>query len=218
MVIIPVNSQSSQQSGVGMVEILVAMIVVATGVLGLGALQLQATRASGNSAYYSQAVWVVNDIVNRMQALRPENHEEYTQLIQEFNAANGRVFQGMRCNQPQQDCATGNCTTLSAQIDWDFWDAGCPSFKRSPGEAISQNQTLQKPLDWFNSPVVTVSCIPKLLDFYLPNNQNQLANGIPDCNVELKWDVRRDTPEAISVSNEKNTAYYSIEFELGRNI
>lgn len=216
MATIAVSNQYSQQSGVGMVEILVAMVVVAVGVLGLGALQLQATRASGNSAYYSQAVWVVNDIVNRMQALRPENHDEYTQLIQEFNTANQRIFQG-DCNQPQQDCATGNCTTLSAQIEWDFWDAGCPSFKRRPGEAIRQNQTLQKPLDWFNSPKVTVSCTPKSLEFYLPS-KNQPANGIPDCNVELKWDVRRDTPEAVSASDERNTAYYSIEFELGRNI
>ncbi len=54
--------------GFSMVEVLVALVVLAIGLLGLAGLQATGLRYSGNSALRSQALILSQDIVERMRA------------------------------------------------------------------------------------------------------------------------------------------------------
>jgi type IV pilus assembly protein PilV len=65
-------SRRHQQKGFGMVEVLVAMLVLAIGVLGFAALQVRAITATGESYYRSQAMSIAQDVAERAQANRAQ--------------------------------------------------------------------------------------------------------------------------------------------------
>lgn len=62
--------------GVGMLEILVAVLVISIGILGLATLQGTATRQNSNAYLRSQATILAHDIAERMRANR-ENADAY---------------------------------------------------------------------------------------------------------------------------------------------
>ncbi len=65
------------QLGVGLVEVLVAVLVLAIGLLGAAGLQLISLRG-GHSAYQrSQATWLANDLIDRLRARQPEACSAY---------------------------------------------------------------------------------------------------------------------------------------------
>ena len=51
-----------------MVEVLVTIVITSVGLLGLNSLQLQASRSTLDSGNRSQAVWILEDLTNRMRA------------------------------------------------------------------------------------------------------------------------------------------------------
>lgn len=63
-----INRQRRQQSGFGMIEILVAMLVLAIGVMGFAGLQARAVQTSGDSYYRSQAMSLAQDLAERVRA------------------------------------------------------------------------------------------------------------------------------------------------------
>src|SRR5690554_7135901 len=56
------------QRGISMVEVFVTIVITSVGLLGLNSLQLQASRSTLDSGNRSQAVWVLEDLTNRMRA------------------------------------------------------------------------------------------------------------------------------------------------------
>lgn len=60
----------SRQNGATLIEVLVAMIVLAIGLLGIAGLQTTSVQANQSSAYRSQATLLAADIVDRMRANR----------------------------------------------------------------------------------------------------------------------------------------------------
>lgn len=61
-------SQSNQQSGVGLVEVLVAVLLLSVAVLGFSALQLRAISATDESLVRTQALSVVRGLAENMRA------------------------------------------------------------------------------------------------------------------------------------------------------
>lgn len=59
------------QSGITLIEILVALLVLSIGLLGLANLQAVGLRANHNAYLRSQATFLAYDIVDRMRANRP---------------------------------------------------------------------------------------------------------------------------------------------------
>src|SRR4029453_5284958 len=57
-------------SGVGMIEVLVAILIFAFGMLALSGLQMRALAFSQSSLYRSQATALTDDIIDRMRADR----------------------------------------------------------------------------------------------------------------------------------------------------
>lgn len=54
--------------GLSLIEVLVTIAITSIGLMGLVSLQMQAVRATNDSGNRSQAVWVFNDIINRIHA------------------------------------------------------------------------------------------------------------------------------------------------------
>lgn len=55
------------QRGFGMIEVMVAVLVLAVGVIGFAGLQTRAVRASGDSYYRTQAMSIAQDLAERMR-------------------------------------------------------------------------------------------------------------------------------------------------------
>ena len=55
-------------SGVGLIEVLIAMLVVAIGILGYVGLQVNAKRTGYEAIQRSTAVYLINDIIERMRS------------------------------------------------------------------------------------------------------------------------------------------------------
>lgn len=58
------------QAGFGLIEVLMAMLVLGVGVLGFAALQVRASQATGESYFRSQAMAIAQDVVERYQVNR----------------------------------------------------------------------------------------------------------------------------------------------------
>lgn len=66
------NRGMHRQRGVGMMEVLVALLVLGVGVLGFAALQLRSVKASGESYFRSQAMAVAQDLAERIRVNRAQ--------------------------------------------------------------------------------------------------------------------------------------------------
>lgn len=61
---------TSRQGGIGLVEVLIAVLILAIGLLGLASMQTNGMRMTNGSMSRSQAVFLANDIVERARANR----------------------------------------------------------------------------------------------------------------------------------------------------
>ena len=89
----------SHQRGVGMMEILVALLILAIGVLGFVALQYRALEASAESTNRVQAITIARDLAERVRV----NRNAFTTYRTELGtAANQKEY--------KTNCLTTNCS------------------------------------------------------------------------------------------------------------
>ena len=89
----------SHQRGVGMMEILVALLILAIGVLGFVALQYRALEASAESTNRVQAITIARDLAERIRV----NRNAFTTYRTELStAANQKAY--------KTNCLTVNCS------------------------------------------------------------------------------------------------------------
>jgi len=79
------------QTGFTLIEVLVTLLVVAIGLLGLANLQTIGLRNNHSVNLTSQAIWLANDITNRVRSNSTAN----------YNGITPRQF---NCSNPQQPC------------------------------------------------------------------------------------------------------------------
>lgn len=100
----------SHQFGATLLEILITVLVLALGLLGVGALQTRTMQANHDAAMYSRAAFLASDIAERMRA-NPQGvrAEAYRRSL---GATAGRG----------SDCTSDECTaTQLASYDMDQW-------------------------------------------------------------------------------------------------
>lgn len=69
----PMSLQSPQrQTGLSLLEVLIATVVLSVGLLGLAGLQIAGMKTTHNSYQVQQATWLVHDLLERMRANKPE--------------------------------------------------------------------------------------------------------------------------------------------------
>lgn len=107
-------SQNGQR-GIGLIEVLIAVFVLAVGMLGLAGMQLAAKRASYEATQRSIATSLARDIVERMRA-NPDQLAAYvvTNIGDEASLL----------ATPGTDCSSATCTTANlAAYDLSEWES-----------------------------------------------------------------------------------------------
>lgn len=110
-------------SGFSMIEVLVTLGISIVGLVGLASLQLQTSRAIHDTSYRSHAVWLAEDLANRMRANR---------IGLEFYDTNGV---DVSCDNPPQNVCSNyhdgsnvqqSVTCSRAQMAaYDLWELTC---------------------------------------------------------------------------------------------
>lgn len=165
------HSTLKTQQGLTLIEVLVTVVISSIGLMGLVALQFQAIQATTDSGNRSQAIWLFNDLVNRIHA-NEANSSSYV--------TNGAYV----CNGAPTVCATyntGNSTVVAQNCTnaemaaWDLFEVACgaPKINNVFGNAVT----------------------------YLPNATFSVncANGGAACadgealQISLRWKAKSDT-------------------------
>lgn len=101
-----------QQRGVGLIEVLIAVLVFALGVLGMASMQVGAKRTSYDALQRSLATSLARDIVERMRS----NPSDSSMAI--FGAVNNL---GGGTKTKPKDCTTNTCTPTEL-ANYDVWE------------------------------------------------------------------------------------------------
>lgn len=67
----PVTQASSRQAGIALIEVLVAVVILAIGLLGVAAMQSVSSQMTNGAEQRTQAVLLTTDMMERIRANRP---------------------------------------------------------------------------------------------------------------------------------------------------
>jgi type IV pilus assembly protein PilV len=117
-----------RQAGITMIEVLVAVLILAVGLLGVAGLQSMSLKNTSDIFFEQQSMSYSQDLINRIMANR--------------NAANdGDYSVTPPTTEPANDCSASDCT--SAQMAaWDLWQWNemlTSSFASPPSAATTVN-------------------------------------------------------------------------------
>jgi type IV pilus assembly protein PilV len=162
----------STNRGFSLVEVLATVLVVTIGLVGLGAMQLQANRSIQDAGNRSQATWLVDDLMNRIRA----------NAVSAANYDTGGVWV---CGNAVTQCADmhdgANRTEAAAGCSgatlatFDLEDVACRT-----NSAVNDSITVRsKPVDWLANPALSVDV-----------NNVGVNNSSFEVTLVLEWDVR----------------------------
>lgn len=172
--------------GLSLIEVLVTITITSIGLMGLVSLQMQAVRATSDSGNRSQAVWVFNDIINRIHA----NEGASTNYI------TGGVY---ACAAPATICSSyhngiapvdsaANCTAAQVAA-WDLFEVACGSPKPlGTGNSI----------DYLPEAELTVACLGAACD-----------DGDP-LTITLQWRARTNDEAVTGAARDANSGLLTL--------
>jgi len=95
------------QKGSSLIEVMVALTILAVGLLGMAQLQNRSSQDNQTAYYYSQAVFLAEDLAERMRS-NPTVHSDYEIALDDTLSTVSTT-----------QCETGNCTA-SQLASWDL--------------------------------------------------------------------------------------------------
>lgn len=98
----PLTRQLIQQSGFTLIEVAIAVFVLAIGILGIAGMQSVGVRESQNTYFRTQADMLVHDMLDRMRANRDAAQDE-TSSVYVYKTADGGVDAEI-CNSSGASC------------------------------------------------------------------------------------------------------------------
>ena len=151
---LPIKGRDKQR-GVSLIEALVAVLIIALGILGVAGLQMKSMRGLQSSDFNSSAALLVNDMGERMRS----NSAQASQYVHNKEPTGNA-----------RDCSAKNCNaTQYAKYDvdewWDLLESQLPS---GQGRVLNDgNNTYTIRVYWDddrNGSSATVNCPPKSTD------------------------------------------------------
>lgn len=174
----------SRQSGITLIEVLVAVLVLAIGLLGIAGLQTAALSTNFNSYQYTQASFLAESMLERMRA----NRQAYASGNSGYNLSAGTAATvSVNCYNP------GTACTAAQQAQWDMgvWYSQVTGSAVSNAPRLSTTDSSGNPIGALPSGAVSISC---------PSPFPTTGPGI--CTITVYWDPNR------SASSTSST-YYS---------
>lgn len=112
--------------GITLIEVLVTIAITTVGLLGLSALQLQSIKSTEDSGNRAQAIWLANDIINRIWANEASSDDYITNgELRCADRPNDLVICSAHHDGTQQQNAA-NCSNTEAAV-FDLWEVLCGS-------------------------------------------------------------------------------------------
>lgn len=112
------------ETGTSLIEVLVTLLIFAVGLLGFAGLQVNALQSTSDSAQRSQAVWINQELAERMRANPEANNAAYTGV-----AANCSNLPAPMCSDyfdPVTATKINATECTAAQVAaFDIWEAQC---------------------------------------------------------------------------------------------
>ncbi|MCP5325052.1 MAG: type IV pilus modification protein PilV [Oceanospirillaceae bacterium] len=175
-----------QQKGVTLLEVLLTIFISGVGLMGLAALQLRAIQATNDSSQNSQGMWVLLDLVGRIQ-------------VNTTAASTGAYVTDLKgstfcdaANAPAKMCATYyNSGTIAGQscsgdelARFDLWDTLCGTSR--DGTTIGhQAWNLVEPELTITCTIVGVKCQHYDLNLSWNNQNDQTQSNSASFELEL---------------------------------
>jgi type IV pilus assembly protein PilV len=145
------NSSAVRQSGFSLIEVLVAMLVLAIGLLGLAALQTQGVRFNHDAYLRTNATALAYDITDKMRVNRT-NAADY--VTANFPPRNDPPAGGYTAESPPYDCSTVDAVQAGAQADLSCWlngiELGLPLGRASITQQAVATNNFDISIMWFD--------------------------------------------------------------------
>ncbi|MGB1270710.1 MAG: type IV pilus modification protein PilV [Endozoicomonas sp.] len=100
------SHQSGQSAGVGLIEVLVTLLVIAIGVLGMAGLHSRSLQYQQAAYIQSQATFLASDMLDRIQANRAQARTSNLYQV----GLNQSVYSQCLQKDYPDSCETGGCT------------------------------------------------------------------------------------------------------------
>jgi type IV pilus assembly protein PilV len=170
--------------GLTLIEVLVTVVITSIGLMGLVSLQMQAMRATTDSGSRSQAVWVWNDIINRIHA----NEVASASYIGAVGCGAAPVTVCSSYHNGTGVINPANCT--GGQLaDWDRYEVAC---LLKPIPFISDTSL------YLPDAQLTITCADGICD-----------NGDP-LTISLQWRARSDDEVATGAIRDANSGLLTL--------
>lgn len=155
-----------KQLGIGLIEVLVTITITTIGLLGLSAMQMQSIRSVSDSGNRTHAIWIANDLLNRIRA---NEAAVGTYVTDEIECSDGipdtpicaSHFDGT--NQVTADFCTNDQLAV-----FDQWDSIC-----GISAIVGGDNLMNSSASFINSPGLTIT---------------DLGNG--DLQITISWNSR----------------------------
>lgn len=189
-----INIQLSR--GLSLIEVLVTITITSIGLMGLVSLQMQAIRSTTDSGNHSQAIWIINDMVNRIHANE--------------NASSNYVTNGVyQCANAPTVCSTYHtgialvpavaACTGPQMAAWDLYEVACglPKADAADGSVIYYGDSIR----YIPSAQFTISC-----------NSNPCIDGISPFTIMLQWREKSDKESITGAARTANSGLLDITY------
>lgn len=184
--------RKKRQSGLSLIEVLVTIIITSIGLMGLVSLQMQAVRATTDSGNRSQAVWVFNDIINRIHA----NEASSLSYTTPVNCAANVVACSAYHTGTAQVQAVATCTGPQMAA-WDLFEVACGAPKNNNED--SGRLFIGNSIDYLPQAQLTIVCA----------NGGVCTDGDP-LTITLTWRAKADNESITGSQRTATSGTYTI--------
>lgn len=139
----PLINRLQHQRGLGLIEALIALLVISIGLLGISALQLTGMQQSASAYWHSKAVWISYEMIDRIYANSPAGT---TDIFNQYDGIDTDAG-------PSGDCQSAPCSQAEMiQADAADWAALVDTLPNGRGVITnSATNTLQVSVMWQDS-------------------------------------------------------------------
>ncbi|THB64928.1 MAG: type IV pilus modification protein PilV [Gammaproteobacteria bacterium] len=107
--------QKTRQGGVGLVEVMIALMIFSMGMLGIASLQVISKRSSFEAQQRQEAVWIANDMIARIK----NSGLTSSQLKTYYDGKDFAADPDNPPDSPSVDCLANSCT-VAQLVEYDL--------------------------------------------------------------------------------------------------